>query len=77
MVFTGVAALYGSSPAFSMHGQPGSNLFNQPIRYFMTPSHTTAPLVRLLRYGHLFRSRIWLATLYSILNKLFDLAPPC
>lgn len=42
----------------------------------MTSSHTTTPLVRLLRYGHLFQRRIWLATLYSILNKLFDLAPP-
>ena len=42
----------------------------------MMPSHTTAPLIRLLRYGRLFRGRIWLATLYSILNKLFDLAPP-
>lgn len=40
------------------------------------PSHTTAPLIRLLRYGRLFQGRIWLATLYSILNKLFDLAPP-
>src|SRR5690606_30623732 len=28
------------------------------------------------RYGHAFRGRIWLATLFSILNKLFDLAPP-
>lgn len=42
----------------------------------MTSSHTTVPLVRLLRYGHLFQRRIWLATLYSVLNKLFDLAPP-
>jgi ATP-binding cassette subfamily B protein len=42
----------------------------------MISSHTTVPLVRLLRYGHLFQRRIWLATLYSILNKLFDLAPP-
>lgn len=39
-------------------------------------TQTTAPLVRLLRYGHAFRGRIWLATLFSILNKLFDLAPP-
>ncbi|WP_292978875.1 ABC transporter ATP-binding protein [Nitrosomonas sp.] len=42
----------------------------------MTPSHTTTPLIRLLRYGSAFRGRIWLATLYSVLNKLFDLAPP-
>lgn len=39
-------------------------------------NHSSAPLIRLLRYGHAFRGRIWLATLFSILNKLFDLAPP-
>lgn len=39
-------------------------------------ARTTAPLIRLLRYGRAFRRRIWLATLFSVLNKLFDLAPP-
>ena len=39
-------------------------------------AQTTAPLIRLLRYGRAFRRRIWLATLFSVLNKLFDLAPP-
>lgn len=34
------------------------------------------PLKRLLDYGHQYRKQIWLATIYSILNKLFDLAPP-
>jgi len=34
------------------------------------------PLVRLLEYGHQYRRQIWLATGASILNKLFDLAPP-
>lgn len=34
------------------------------------------PLLRLLRYTHNYRSRIILATIFSILNKLFDLAPP-
>jgi ATP-binding cassette, subfamily B, bacterial len=42
----------------------------------LPPPNTTAPLIRLLRYGHAFRARIWLATLFSILNKIFDLAPP-
>lgn len=39
-------------------------------------SPTTAPLVRLLRYAKGYRTRIVLAVLSSILNKLFDLAPP-
>jgi ATP-binding cassette subfamily B protein len=39
----------------------------------MTPTH---PLPRLLRYARPWRTRITLATLFSILNKLFDLAPP-
>jgi len=30
----------------------------------------------LLDYGHQYRQQIWLATTCSILNKLFDLAPP-
>ncbi|NEQ48987.1 MAG: ABC transporter ATP-binding protein [Leptolyngbya sp. SIO3F4] len=36
----------------------------------------TYPLQRLLAYGHRYRRQIWLASLASILNKLFDLAPP-
>ncbi len=34
------------------------------------------PLKRLLDYSHNHRRQIWLATTYSILNKIFDLAPP-
>ncbi|MCP6762948.1 MAG: ABC transporter ATP-binding protein/permease [Fischerella sp. CENA71] len=34
------------------------------------------PLKRLLNYGHKYRKQIWWATICSILNKLFDLAPP-
>lgn len=34
------------------------------------------PLHRLLRYGHRYRHRIWQASLCSVLNKTFDLAPP-
>ncbi len=37
---------------------------------------STHPLKRLLNYGHRYRKQIWLATTCSILNKLFDLAPP-
>ncbi len=35
----------------------------------------THPLRRLLRYGVRYRTRIWLASACSVLNKLFDLAP--
>jgi ATP-binding cassette, subfamily B, bacterial len=35
-----------------------------------------APLIRLLRYARGYRPRIIAATTFSILNKLFDLAPP-
>ncbi|MDZ8054174.1 MAG: ABC transporter ATP-binding protein [Aulosira sp. ZfuVER01] len=38
--------------------------------------HSVHPLQRLLDYGHQYRKQIWLATGSSILNKLFDLAPP-
>lgn len=37
---------------------------------------TATPLRRLLRYGHPYRGRVWLASLCSVLNKVFDLAPP-
>ena len=34
------------------------------------------PLKRLIDYGHNYRVRIWQAIACSILNKIFDLAPP-
>ncbi len=34
------------------------------------------PLLRLLNYGHKYRAEIWQAIACSILNKIFDLAPP-
>lgn len=39
-----------------------------------TPS--TPPLRRLINYGQNYRTQIWQATVCSILNKIFDLAPP-
>ena len=39
-------------------------------------SATKHPLQRLLRYGRKYRPLIWRAVACSILNKLFDLAPP-
>lgn len=39
-------------------------------------SNATHPLARLLAHAKSHRSRVWLASLCSILNKVFDLAPP-
>ncbi len=39
-------------------------------------SPSTHPLLRLFDYGHQYRKQIWQATICSILNKFFDLAPP-
>lgn len=39
-------------------------------------AQASRPLARLLRYARPHGRRIWLATAYSILNKIFDLAPP-
>ncbi|MBK1986500.1 ABC transporter ATP-binding protein [Sphaerospermopsis aphanizomenoides BCCUSP55] len=38
--------------------------------------HSVHPLQRLFDYGHEYSQQIWLATGASILNKVFDLAPP-
>lgn len=35
-----------------------------------------SPLLQLLKYMKTFRGKVILATLFSVLNKLFDLAPP-
>jgi ATP-binding cassette, subfamily B, bacterial len=42
----------------------------------MTTSTQGHPLVRLIRYARPHRGRVLLASLFSILNKTFDLAPP-
>lgn len=39
-------------------------------------SAAAPPLQRLINYGHNYRVRIWQAIACSILNKIFDLAPP-
>jgi len=39
-------------------------------------SQSNHPLKRLLAYTRHYRGQIWLASLYSVLNKIFDLAPP-
>ncbi len=40
------------------------------------PSADSHPLSRLLRYSRTYRAQIWLASIYSVLNRIFDLAPP-
>lgn len=42
----------------------------------MPKSSSTHPLKRLLNYGKNYHKQIYLATTCSILNKIFDLAPP-
>ena len=37
---------------------------------------TSAPLARLLHHGRAHRTRMWWAAACSVLNKVFDLAPP-
>ncbi len=39
-------------------------------------SQTLHPLTRLFKYGRVYRSQIWSAAACSVLNKIFDLAPP-
>ena len=40
------------------------------------PSKPVHPLNRLLKYGRRYRLKTWVASICSLLNKLFDLAPP-
>ena len=42
----------------------------------MSQNEPRAPLLRLMRYAIRYRSRIWLASACSVLNRVFDLAPP-
>ena len=42
----------------------------------MKDNQETHPLQRLLNYTEKYRQKIWIASACSVLNKLFDLAPP-
>jgi ATP-binding cassette subfamily B protein len=42
----------------------------------MSKNARPSPLLRLLAYAGPFRAATWRASTYSVLNKLFDLAPP-
>lgn len=39
-------------------------------------SSTVSPIRRLVAYGRVHRRRVWAASIFSIANKIFDLAPP-
>ena len=41
-----------------------------------TNKSAKSPVMRLLRYGRKYRTLIWQAIICSVLNKIFDLAPP-
>ncbi len=62
-------------------GSATIHLSNPPIRRLSLeavpdhPNAETAPLRRLIRYSRPHRRQVWLATLCSVLQKLFDLAP--
>lgn len=45
-------------------------------RVHSTGDRAAHPLSQLLQYGRAYRAQIWQATICSILNKFFDLAPP-
>lgn len=47
-----------------------------PVTSPASPVKPLAPLRRLLKYSHRYRSQIWTASVCSVLNKIFDLAPP-
>jgi ATP-binding cassette, subfamily B, bacterial len=55
-------------------GKPGRKPRLQPSP--QAPIASTSPLKRLIYYGHAYRRQIWQASICSVLNKLFDLAPP-
>jgi ATP-binding cassette, subfamily B, bacterial len=55
----------GRGNALTQHSKPKKHL----------PS-SAPPLRRLIHYGHNYRIQIWQAVACSILNKIFDLAPP-
>ena len=42
----------------------------------MSTASQKHPLLRLLSYAHYYRTRVTIAAGYSVLNKIFDLAPP-
>ena len=46
------------------------------IRLSKRRKHSVRPLQRLFKYGHQYTKQIRLAIGASILNKVFDLAPP-
>jgi ATP-binding cassette, subfamily B, bacterial len=50
--------------------------FTHQGEFMTTDADKPYPLLRLIRYAGPHRKQIWLASLCSVLNKVFDLAPP-
>jgi len=61
------------TPLGKSRKKPRSHPSQQPLKQKQTAS---TPLKRLIHYGRAYRRQIWLASACSVLNKLFDLAPP-
>lgn len=71
-----IAANYlGSFKLIFMQLQPVARA-TKKRNFAKNSRRATHPLKRLLEYSHNYRRQIWLATICSILNKIFDLAPP-
>ena len=47
-----------------------------PSKFLMTQRQSVHPFKRLFAYGNQYQTQMWQATACSILNKIFDLAPP-
>src|SRR5699024_9928313 len=45
-------------------------------RFMKSKTHSKSPLGQLLNYMRPFRRKVIFATLFSVVNKIFDLAPP-
>ncbi|MGL6284464.1 MAG: ABC transporter, partial [Microcoleaceae cyanobacterium] len=47
-----------------------------PTLHQLNPKLAHHPMVRLFSYSQKYRVRLWQASICSVLNKIFDLAPP-
>ncbi len=64
------------TPKTSKESARGSTGQTHPSKTRKNLPSSAPPLKRLINYGHNYRPQIWQAIACSILNKIFDLAPP-
>jgi ATP-binding cassette, subfamily B, bacterial len=62
----------GILPSVSRHSSESRSLYLN----LMKKKKSRHPFKRLFDYGHQYQTQLWQATVCSILNKIFDLAPP-